>query len=464
MSIYKACDIRGVYGTELDERTAWRIGAAVGTLARRQLGIASPAVVVGGDVRTSTPPLMRELIDGLASAGCRVTSLGVVPTPAFYFALDLLGGDAGVMVTASHNPAAHNGFKLRIGPLPITPEQIDAVARLADTGEFEVGSGAVSSAEILPQYEAHVAALMPPVGGLRVVVDCSHGCYSTIAPRMLAAGGAQVVPLFCEPDGTFPAHPPNPAVADNLQALSARVREASADIGIAFDGDGDRVVFVDGRGRVVRSDAAIVVLAQRLLPGHPGRKVVYDLKCSMRVAEAISAAGCIPIMERSGHAFIKARMIAESAYFGAELSGHYFYEALSGGDDALYTALLTMRLVAAEGPLADMVDAAQPYCITPDIRLPSAGLDVPATLARLTEAADGDVSLLDGLRVAYPEGWALLRPSVTEPLVTLRFEVRHASQLRPLVRRFLAAAPELLARMEPYLHATETDGWQPFQS
>ncbi|MGC8832973.1 MAG: phosphomannomutase/phosphoglucomutase [Armatimonadota bacterium] len=446
--IFKACDIRGLAGTEITADTAYRIGCAVGLLAKRKLGLESPRIFVGGDVRPSTPELMTAAIEGLLASGCSAVDLGVVPTPAFYFALEAMEADGGIMVTASHNPAPFNGFKLRVGRMPITPEEIEEVHRLAETASpTGVRIGSAVRIDVLPAYEEHVLSTAPAPKPLSVVVDCSNGCYSGIAPNLLRRLGMQVHELFCMPDGTFPGHPPNPAVVSNLSALCQKVKEAGADLGVAFDGDGDRVAFVDSRGRPVTADTAAVIFIRNILHGSAGRKVVYDLKCSMAVEEAIRQVGCVPLMERSGHTFIKTRMLLEKAVFGAEISGHFFYEKLWGGDDGLFSALVMMDLVGRVAPLAELADAVPTYSITPDLRIPAEGLNVPEVLERLKSAAEGDVSLLDGLRVVYPEGWALFRPSVTEPAVTLRFETRRPEDLRVVVQRFLAPTPELQQRV-----------------
>ena len=459
--IFKACDIRGLAGTEITADTAYRIGWAVGVLAKGKLGLEGPRIFVGGDVRPSTPELMSAAVDGLLTSGCSVVDLGIVPTPAFYFAIETMGADGGIMVTASHNPAPFNGFKLRVGRMPITPEEIEEVRRLAETAPSTAQrAGTVARTDILPAYEEHILSTAPAPKPLSVVVDCSNGCYSEIAPKLLRRLGMQVHELFCVPDGTFPGHPPNPAVASNLNALCRKVEDVGADIGVAFDGDGDRVAFVDSRGKPVTADTAAVIFIRHIIPGSAERqealpnqqevinrqsplKVVYDLKCSMAVEEAIRQAGCVPIMERSGHTFIKTRMLLEKAVFGAEISGHFFYEKLWGGDDGLFSALVMMDLVGRVAPLAEMADSVPAYSITPDLRIPVEGLNVPEVLERLKSAAEGDVSLLDGLRVVYPEGWALFRPSVTEPAVTLRFEARCPEDLRVVIQRFLAPTPEL---------------------
>ncbi|NLF02535.1 MAG: phosphomannomutase/phosphoglucomutase, partial [Anaerolineales bacterium] len=259
MGIFKACDVRGRYGQDLTVELAGHLGRAVGT----ELG--GSAVVVGGDLRLSTAPLKRAIIEGLMAAGCRVVDLGVLPTPAFYFARDLLHIEGAVMVTGSHNPPDDNGFKICLGPHPITEEEIAALERRVQSGDFGQGVGAYDRHNVVGPYQEHIQQAFPAGGRLSVVVDAGNGCYSSIAPGVLRRLGYGVTELFCEPDGRFPDRSPNPAVAENLRSLCALVTEVSADMGVAYDGDGDRAVFVDNRGRVVSSDVSIVLFARHLL-------------------------------------------------------------------------------------------------------------------------------------------------------------------------------------------------------
>lgn len=451
MSIFKACDVRGVYGEELTEELALRLGRAVGTVLRQRSPEPHPRILVGGDVRTSTPALQAALVEGLRQTGLAVLDLGTVPTPVFYFARIHLATKAGVMVTASHNPPAFNGFKIVLDELPITPEELQHLRDLTYRGDFLTGRGTVERRDVVGEYVGFLRRLAAPVPAasppFRLVVDCGHGCYSSIAPAVCRDLGYEVEELFCQPDGTFPGRPPNSAVAENLAALCARVPAVSADLGVAFDGDGDRVSFVDERGRAVPSDAAAVLLARCELAQAPGGKVVHDIKCSQLLREAIQAAGGIPLMEKSGHTFIKARMITEQAIFGAEISGHFFYARLQGGDDGLYSALRMAEVLRASGrSLGSLVDELPTFHTTPDLRVPwDGGGQVLESIAAAFPPER--VSRLDGVRVQFDDGWGLARLSVTEPAITLRFEARTAERLPELIREFLQPVPELAFRL-----------------
>ena len=476
MSIFKACDIRGVYGRDLTEETIHRIGRAMGTL------IGPKTVVVGGDVRLSTPSLKAALMSGLGESGARVIDIGIVPTPAFYFAKDHLNADAGAMVTASHNPPEHNGLKLVLGSLPITDEELRTVRDLCEKGEFTAEAGDVREVNILPSYISFIHRIAPPRHkrstsvcrgqdresrraseessvdfGIRaeskagddahsstIILDCGNGCYSELAPGVLRDFGYRVEELFCTPDGGFPNRHPNSAVAEHLHELRRRVVAEGADLGIAFDGDGDRVSFVDDKGRFLSSDKAIIILSRHILADNPNQKVVHDLKCSSVVAESVSQAGGVPVPERSGHAFIKARMISEDAAFGGEVSGHYFYRELHGGDDGLYTALVMADILSGSGrKLSEISDAVPEYVTTPDIRIPFDG-DREQIIERIASRfAPEEVSRLDGVKINFGDGWGLARVSVTEPAITLRFEAVSENRLREIVGQFLDPVPEI---------------------
>ena len=325
MSIFKSCDIRGRYGDALTPAVARRLGQAVGA------HVGATAVLVAGDVRPSTIPLKSALMDGLVTAGCRVVDLGIVPTPAFYFARDHLGITPAVMVTGSHNPPGDNGFKVNPGPWPITEPEIARLQAWMESGETITRPGGLcDKSDILPAYEADLGKRFQPLlnqPGLRlpkVLVDAGNGCYSHVAPRVMRTLGLEVVPLFCEPDGRFPNRHPNPAVAAHLSKASEMVQRHGADLGVAFDGDGDRAVFIDNVGRVVESDRSIVLFTRHLLSERRG-EVVYDLKCSSVVAEEVERAGGTPVMEKSGHTFIKTTLLRRKAMLGGEISGHFFF-------------------------------------------------------------------------------------------------------------------------------------------
>jgi phosphomannomutase/phosphoglucomutase len=438
MTIFKTCDIRGVYGSELDKETAHRLGRAVG--ARMQ----SREVVVGGDLRISTPALKEALILGLLRGGAHVVDVGMVPTPAFYYAMRALGISAGVMVTASHNPARYNGFKLMLGALPIEPEELQELAREMQRDDLAEGQGNRRTADILPAYEVLLCDAFSGQHPRHVVVDAGNGAMWQTAPNVLRRLGHHVDEIHCVPDGTFPGRDPNPAVPAHLEDLRRRVRESGAELGIAFDGDGDRVIFVDEGGRVQPADRLLVLMIRHLLRQFPGAAVVYDLKSSSVVPEAIRTAGGRALIERSGHAFIKRRLLTEDAVLGGEVSGHYFFRE-TGGDDALYAILLMLRILDEAGAtLGAAMDTVPEYPGTPDLRIPCPLDAARRILDELRQGLDRfPIDTLDGVRVRFDEGWALARVSVTEPLITLRFEAHTGEALRAIIARVRGASASL---------------------
>ena len=438
MTIFHACDIRGIAGKDLSDLMARKIGLAIG------LKLTGRTVVVGGDVRLSTPALQRIMLDALAESGCRVIDIGTVATPLFYFALASTGAAGGVMVTASHNPAPYNGFKLVLGPQPVSEADVLEIASLVGQDARVYGAGTIEQQPVLDAYLEFTAARAKP-GTLKVVVDAGNGATSRIAPRLFRSLGYEVVELFCEPDGDFPNRPPNPAVAENLASLGEMVRASKAAIGVAFDGDGDRVSFVDENGRPVDNDDIIVLLARYYLEQQPGT-IVYDAKCSMVVAEEITKAGGRPVMARAGHTFSKTAFLKEEALFAGEISGHFFFREL-GYDDGMFAALKICEFVAGRDSLAALVDAIPNYLLTPDIRIPYACGDKEAILAEAAQKlGDYSPNRIDGVRIEFSDGWGMIRSSVTEPLFTLRFEAKSAARLRQISTILLAALPEDIRR------------------
>ncbi len=441
MSIYKDCDIRGVFRRDFNNHDAYLIGRAWASLFPE-----SARMVVGGDVRTSTSVLKKALIQGLSESGSQVFDLGTVTTPLFSFGVDSLKADGGVMITASHNPAEYNGFKFSLGIMPPTITDIERIRSLVENKTFRNISSPLPPRffDLREAYCTNLASLLPsPRRRLRVVTDCGNGSQTLIAPSFLKNQGFEVIPLFCEVDGSFPHRSPNPAQENVLTALSNAVRKKRAQAGIAFDGDGDRVVFVDERGKILPPETSIIFFLHTILPTlRRGEKFVYDLKCSRVVPQQVLALGGIPVEERSGYTFIKTRMFRENAFMAAEISGHYFFREL-GRDDGLYAAALFLSSLSRFNTSLSKVtaDFPQPH-VTPDIRIPSENQDHVLTV--LEESLRGEkVSKVDGLRAEWPEGWALIRKSVTEPVFTLRFEAEKAQDLPILVRRLLRPFPEM---------------------
>jgi phosphomannomutase/phosphoglucomutase len=439
VGIFKACDIRGAFGTELTEAVAYRLGQAVGTRLHPQ------TVAVAGDVRLSTPALKAALIDGLMSTGCQVFDVGTLPTPALSFAATRLRTAGSVMVTASHNPPGDNGFKLTFGGRPPDEATLAALEREMAAGAFAHGHGRVRKVDALSAYQVFLGRRFAPGGRLPVVVDCGNGCAGLAAPQVLAGLGYQVETLFAEPDGRFPNRPPNPALAPNLAALRQRVVATGAALGLAYDGDGDRVAFVDERGQVAETDRVALLLAQRILARRRG-EVIYDIKCSSALPEGVRGAGGIPVMARSGHAFIKTALLERGAVFGAETSGHLFFPE-TAGDDALYASCFLLEILETEGrSLAELLEEVPRYPITPDIRLPCPANEAGLILEKVAEAFEGyPVLRLDGVRIDFADGWALARRSVTEPLITLRFEARTGRRLAEIQRLVRERVPALAA-------------------
>ncbi len=472
MSIYKDCDIRGVYKQEFDEQAAYAIGRALGSMS------SGARLAVAGDVRRSTPSLKLRLIEGLLESGADVTDLGLCPTPAFYFALANRKFAGGVTVTASHNPPEYNGFKFMLGKEPVSPAMIKEVERRVRESDFggDVPGGKLEYMDILPAYEASLTEYFPK-GRLKIVLDCGNGCMSEAAPRVVEALGHDVVRLYCEYDGRFPNRNPNPAVYEHLDALRSAVLREKADFGAAFDGDGDRVVFVDDLSRVVTSEMALVMLIKEHLaskdavtncrgelcspaeyqePSANGGRtkfaptgiqqkqrcsVVYDLKSSSIVKNAVLEMGGAPLMERSGHAFIKKRFLDNASELAGEISGHFFFKRL-GYDDGLYAALEMASIVMKNGRLSALADAIPQTVISPDLRAFCPYSERDALLDRVREMGkDFEVNELDGVRVDFGFGWLLVRKSVTEEGVTARMEARDEAAMEEIKRRLVEAAP-----------------------
>lgn len=436
MSIYKDCDIRGIYSVEFDETDAYRIGRAVGTM------MTGRTLVVGGDVRLSTPALRERLIAGLRESGANIINIGIVPTPVFYFSLKLLSADGGVMVTASHNPAEYNGFKLMFNDTPVTVEVIHEIESLVKAGKFINGGGAYKEIDITRDYIKTMLGFFKP-GKLKVVLDCCNGSASELAPQLFQQLGYDVVPLYCEFDGSFPNRDPNPAVYENLTDLKEKVIETGAALGAAFDGDGDRVVFVDDRGMVINSERSFVLFIREYLKEAPS-SVVYDIKSSSVVKDTVLELGGEPILERSGHAFIKRNFLEHQSALAGEISGHFFFREL-GYDDGIFAALKMAEIVGfGEDKLSAIADRIPKTLITPDIRVACPYDKRDGWLERVLEAGRKyDISLIDGVRVDFSYGWLLIRKSVTEESITLRIEARRAEYMKKIKLWILVVLPEI---------------------
>ena len=437
MSIYKDCDIRGIYGKELTAEDTYKIGRALATLCPGK-------ILVGGDVRLSTPELKGALMDGLLASGAELTDLGTIPTPALYYALKVSDVQAGCTVTASHNPPQYNGVKYMIGHEPVTRAIMDRLQAIAEGGNFAEKQGSIAERDIISEYLAYLEKRFRAPKQLHVLVDAGCGAMSAVAPEAFRRAGYRVTELSCRADGAFPDRDPNPADYSCLGKTSRAVVECGADFGVAFDGDGDRAVFLDETGAPVQNEKSLVLFIRALLKDHP-TPVVYDQKSSSIIRAATLEMGGTPLPEKSGHAFIKKRFLENSAAIAGEVSGHFFFGEL-GYDDGLFAGLMMADLIARSGKtLGQMVKDIVCPPITPDIRIACAyaaqqsWLDMAEEMAKRKGA---EISHLDGVRADFGDRWFLMRKSVTAEQITLRAEAETSEKLRALLEEVALALPE----------------------
>jgi phosphomannomutase/phosphoglucomutase len=434
--IFRQYDIRGVVGDDVTPEVAESIGRAFATLARRRLRKDAPTLALGRDNRLSSGDLAAAVRRGMVAAGAHVTDVGLVPTPAHSFAVAHYQLDGGLQVTGSHNPPQYNGFKMTLAGGSLYGEAIQEVRRIIQEGDDESGEGRVEDREVLGDYVRYIASKFRIERPIKVVVDCGNGTGSVVAEDLLRALGPNVeaIPLFCESDGTFPNHHPDPVVDKNLQDLIAKVRETGADLGVAFDGDADRIGAVDDLGRIVRGDTLLLLYGLDLISKRgPGQKVVFDVKCSQQLPETLEKAGGIPIMSATGHSLIKKRMKEEGALLAGELSGHIMFgDDYYGFDDAPYGACLLIDIVARSGRrLSEWLDELPHFVSTAELRYPATEETKFAIVDRATAhfRKDHDVIDVDGARVLFGDGWGLVRASNTEPVLVARYEARTPERL-----------------------------------
>ncbi len=426
-------DIRGVVGTMLGAADAHAVGRSFATCVRRAGG---SRVVVGCDGRLSSPMLEAALVEGLAAGGVDVVRIGLGPSPMLYYAEAVLGVDGGIMVTGSHNPAGHNGFKLVLGHRPFWGDDIDDLARLAAAGDWCEGAGTVTDIDVRGDYAARLMRGWDVAdgGGLRIGWDCGNGAAGPAVERLTALLPGEHHLLHVEPDGRFPNHHPDPGDEANLADLRALVADKGLDFGLAFDGDGDRIGAVDDQGRVLWGDRILAILAEPLLRELPGATIIADVKASQTVFDRIAALGGVPCIARTGHSPIKAKMVETGAPLAGELSGHIFFaQDWYGFDDALYAAVRLIRAVCLSGrSLADLRDAMPALVSTPDLRIAVAEARRAAVVVGVAARLDATgvaADMTDGVRVTEADGWWLLRRSNTEAAVTVRAEAVDAAAL-----------------------------------
>jgi phosphomannomutase/phosphoglucomutase len=438
-AIFRAYDIRGIVNETLTPESIYRIGQAI---ASSIISHGEKAVIVGADGRVSSPAVTDSLVHGLLDSGLDVTNLGMVPTPVLYFAIQSLGITSAVMVTASHNPPEYNGFKIIIAEQTLTAEDIQQIRHKYTDGEFESGEGTLTEANVMDDYADHVCDDIVIAQPLALVIDCGNGVAGAIAPDLFANLGCEVTPIYCDVDGRFPNHDPDPTEPANLEDLMLAVTSNNADLGIAFDGDGDRLVVVTNAGNIVWPDRLLMLFAKDILSRNPGSDVVYDIKCTRNLNTVVSSLGGRPIICRSGHSYLKAKVAETGALLGGEMSGHIcFKERWNGFDDGLYAAARLLEIVGAQTKSLEELFDTFPKCeSTAEIKVPipdEEKFTFMANLSRRGDFRDGNIDDMDGLRVDYADGWGLIRASNTTPCLKLRFEADDRAGLQRIKSIFM---------------------------
>jgi phosphomannomutase/phosphoglucomutase len=432
--IFREYDIRGIVEQDLTDRVVELIGKAFGTYLQRQGG---KKVSVGGDVRLSTERFRQALIKGLTRTGVDVFDIGVVPTPVQYFSLFKLSVDGGVMITGSHNPPEFNGLKMSVGQSSIYGDDIQKLREIIEQEQFLSGSGTVKKLDILDDYMEDIKNRISITKKMKVVFDCGNGAASLVIEDLMHALSVNAYFMYCEPDGTFPNHHPDPTVEEYLEDLREQVIKLGADIGIAFDGDADRIGVIDDKGNIIWGDRLLILFARNVLKEKKGQKIIFEVKCSQALPEAIEAAGGEPIMWKTGHSLLKKKMKETGAIIGGEMSGHLFFaDRYHGYDDAVYAAARLIELLSNEDKTASELLADVPkYFTTPEIRLEVDSDEEKFKIARKAETyfkEHYEVIDVDGVRILFGDGWGLVRASNTQPVLVLRFEAKNPDRLEEI--------------------------------
>ena len=448
-SIFKAYDIRGVVGDTLDERVAEHLGRAFGSEARR---LGERAVAVGRDGRLSGPSLVAALVRGLASTGLDVVDIGAVTTPMLYYVAATRGRHgctSGIQVTGSHNPKDYNGFKMVLAGRAIHGEDIQGLRRRIEAEDYVQGKGRVGAMDVLAEYSHRIVSDCKLARPMKIVVDCGNGIPGASAPGILRALGCEVIELYSEVDGNFPNHHPDPSKPENLRDLIRTVQSTGAELGLAFDGDGDRLGVVTADGQNIFPDRQLMLFAEDILGRHAGAPIIFDVKCSQRLVAAIRAAGGEPVMWKTGHSLIKARLKETGAPLAGEMSGHIFFgERWYGFDDATYTAARLLEILSRSANPSAVLNALPTSFSTPELNVPCAEGEHHRVVASLRERVEGgslgfdgatEIIGIDGVRAEYDDGFGLVRASNTTPVLVLRFEGHTRDALARIESQFMAA-------------------------
>jgi len=446
--VFRAYDIRGMVGEDFDPEWVEALGKACGTYFL-QNGLTQ--AVVGRDCRHSSPEYQTRMVEGLIATGVDVIALPMVPTPVMYFAVKTLQRQAGVMITASHNPPEFNGFKVWAGNDTIHTSELQKIYAIMAEGAFAQGSGVASELDIGSTYRQTLTANIALHNPVRVVVDGGNGSAGEVCADLLASVGAEVIPIYCNPDPDFPNHHPDPTVMENITDLQAMVRERSAHFGAGLDGDGDRIGVVDEQGNILYGDQLLAIYARDVLRRHPGSTVIGEVKCSHLLFQDIAQNGGNPLMWKTGHSLIKAKMREAGGLLAGEMSGHMFFaDRYFGYDDAIYASCRLIEILARTGkPLSELLADVPPTYSTPEIRVDCPDNKKFKLVAKLTEDFQKQYNVIDidGARIVFDDGWGLVRASNTQPALVLRFEAlsqERLEEIRSLVESRLEAIKQNL--------------------
>lgn len=434
--IFRAYDIRGIAETDLTQEVVEDIGKALGTVIIDQN---HRDIIVARDSRLSSPILFAYLTKGILSTGVNVIDIGIVPTPVLYFATHELTSSNGIVITGSHNPKNYNGFKIVLNQKTLSQERIKNLLDLVLKKEFSEGEGKIHQEEILGSYSNQINNNIDLKSALNIAIDCGNGAASVIAKEVYEKLGCNVISLFDELDGNFPNHHPDPSKVENMQDLKNTVIENNLDLGIAFDGDADRLGIVTKNGSIIDADIQMLAFAKEILKLNPGGKIVFDVKCSKNLSDGIEDLGGVPLMNATGHSLIKKRIHEERALLGGEMSGHIFFnDRWPGFDDAIYAGARMLELVS-EAHNVDLLDSLPKTCSTPEINITVGDKEkfkIVEEFKKNMKFKEAKIIDIDGVRIEFQYGWGLLRASNTSPVLVLRFEANSENHLEEIKEKF----------------------------
>jgi len=431
--IYREYDIRGVIGKDIKEDEFVTIGRGFGTYFNQ---VGEKTIVVARDCRLSSPTIQDDVVEGLISSGCNVVDIGICPTPILYFALRHLKADGGIMITASHNPPEYNGFKVCSGFETIYGKEIQKLRGIIEKADFVSGKGTYSSHEVIKPYIERITGDITVNPGIKVGFDAGNGTAGPVGVEILQSLGCDLHDLYCDMDGSFPNHEPDPTVLDNMRDLIKEVREHSLNVGIGVDGDGDRIGVVDSSGNIVYGDMLLLLFARDVLENHPGATIISEVKCSDRMYKDIEAHGGNGIMWKTGHSLIKSKMKETEALLAGEMSGHMFFaDRYFGYDDAIYASCRLLEILSKTGKSLQelLADVPQSYT-TPEIRVDCPDSKKFELVNRLKDEFSKHYTIIDvdGARIVFADGWGLVRASNTQPALVLRFEAQSKERLEEI--------------------------------